>query len=146
MFIEQLDLSGMTISEAIDAVDDYIAGKTASKIRLNINDNWVEVTAGDMGLSCGNAEVVEEAFEYGKEGNIVQRYKTMKDLQQEPYTFDLEFGIDEEKIRSIIEEKCTVYDVAAQDATVTRSGSSFEITPRRDRSQAGRGCICTDGD
>ena len=81
VFIEQLDLSGMTISEAIDAVDDYIAGKTASKIRLNINDNWVEVTAGDMGLSCGNAEVVEEAFEYGKEGNIVQRYKTMKDLQ-----------------------------------------------------------------
>ena len=129
VFIEQLDLSGMTISEAIDAVDDYIAGKTASKIRLNINDNWVEVTAGDMGLSCGNAEVVEEAFEYGKEGNIVQRYKTMKDLQQEPYTFDLEFGIDEDTIRSIIEEKCTVYDVAAQDATVTRNGSSFEITP-----------------
>ena len=58
VFIEQLDLSGMTISEAIDAVDDCVAGKTASKIRLTINDNWVEVTAGDMGLSCGNAEVV----------------------------------------------------------------------------------------
>ena len=45
VFIEQLDLSGMTISEAVNAVDDYIAGKTASKIRLNINDNWVEAVS-----------------------------------------------------------------------------------------------------
>lgn len=129
IFIDDVDMSGMTISEAVDAIDDYITGKTGSRITLNINNNWVEVTAGDMGLSCGNTGIVEEAFEYGKEGNIVQRYKIMKDLQVEPYTFDLEFDINEEKIRSIIEEKCTVYDVEATDATVTKSGDGFEITP-----------------
>lgn len=129
IFIDEVDMSGMTISEAVDAIDAYIEGKTGSRITLNINDNQVEVTAGDMGLSCGNAQVVEEAFEYGKEGNIVQRYKIMKDLQAEPHTFDLEFDISDEKIRSIIEEQCTVFDVKATDATVKKSGNGFEITP-----------------
>ena len=129
IFIDDMDMSGMTIAEAVDAVDAYIQDRTDSQITLNINENHVTVSAGDMGLSCGNSQIVEEAFEYGKEGNFVQRYKIMKDLQQEPYTFDLEFDIDAEKIRSIIEEKCTVYDVEATDATVTKSGSSFEITP-----------------
>ena len=65
IFIDDVDMSGMTISEAVDAIDDYITGKTGSRITLNINNNWVEVTAGDMGLSCGNTGIVEEAFEYG---------------------------------------------------------------------------------
>ena len=129
VYIEDMDMSGMMVSEAIEAVDSYVKGRMDTMIRLNIEDNWVEVSASDMGLSCEDANVVEEAFEYGKEGNIVQRYKIMKDLQQEPHVFSLQFQVDEDTIRSIVEEKCTVYDVEAEDATVTREGGSFEITP-----------------
>ncbi len=129
VYIEDMDMSGMTVSEAIEAVDSYVQSRMDTTIRLNVNDNWVEVSASDMGLVCEDTDVVEKAFEYGKAGNIVQRYKIMKDLQQEPYTFELQFQVDEDTIRSIVEEKCTVYNVEAEDAAVTKTSDGFDITP-----------------
>jgi len=129
VFINEVDMSGMTISEAVDAVDEYMVNKSQSTVRLNIEDNWVEVKAEELGLSCANDEVIEEAFEYGKEGNYVQKYKIMKDLQQEPYVFELKFEVNEEKVRAVVENKCKIYDVDAQDAKIKKDGDEFEIIP-----------------
>jgi len=129
VFIDDIDMSGMTISEAVAAVDEYITATSQCTIRLNIDSNWVEVKASDLGLSCANDEVVEEAFEYGKNGNYVQKYKIMKDLQNEPHVFDLIFEVKEDKVRSVVEEKCTVYNMEATDASIRKEGDGFEIIP-----------------
>ena len=40
---------------------------------------------GELGLHWGNPELVTDALELGTRGNVIERYKIMKDLQRENY-------------------------------------------------------------
>ena len=107
VFIGDIDVSGMTTLEAEDAVNSYVDGLKEKEITLNaLNGNTVTVTAEELGIEWDNKEVVDEAGELGKAGNIVQRYKALKDLEHQNEIFPLSISIDEAAVRSDIEEKC----------------------------------------
>ena len=90
IFIDCVDVSGMTGLEAEAAVNDYVAKLSDATVTLNaLNDNRVSVKAGELGLKWSNHQVVTEAGELGKSGNIVQRYKALKDLEHENRVFDM---------------------------------------------------------
>lgn len=40
------------------------------------------MTAADLGISFSNLNVVDEAIDVGRSGNLIKRYKDKKDLQQ----------------------------------------------------------------
>lgn len=130
VFIGGIDVSGMTPEEANQAVEAYVEeGKTVS-ITLNaVEGNQVTVTAGDMGLAWSNPEVIEEAAALGKKGNVVQRYKTLQDLQHENKVFDLTLSPDKELIRKVVTEQCGQFNVEAKDAQLTRTDGVFTVTP-----------------
>ncbi|MBO6016176.1 MAG: VanW family protein, partial [Lachnospiraceae bacterium] len=71
----------------------------------------------------------EQAAAIGKEGNIVKRYKVLRDLQHENMVFDIVYDFDESKLREIIETDCEPFNVSAQDATLTRENGQFVIEP-----------------
>lgn len=130
IYIGDVDVSGMTTLEAEQAVNDYIASMADEQITLDaMNDNRITVTAGELGLKWANPGVVDEAGEVGKAGNIIQRYKTLKDLEHENLVFPLELSVDEEAIRSLVEDDCSAFNVEAVDATMTRENGEFVITP-----------------
>src|SRR5574344_435073 len=82
IYAGSIDLSGATAAQAKQKIEDYITALQSASITLNaVNSNAVTVTAADLGLSWANPEIVDEAAGLGKEGNIVQRYKQLKDLQ-----------------------------------------------------------------
>ena len=118
VFIGDIDVSGMTTLEAEDAVNSYVDGLKEKEITLNaLNGNTVTVTAEELGIEWDNKEVVDEAGELGKAGNIVQRYKALKDLEHQNEIFPLSISFDEAAVRSVIEEKCLQYNVEAVDGT-----------------------------
>ena len=130
ILIGSVDVSGLTTLEAEEAVRSYVENLGDTKITLNaLNNNTVEVSAKDLGLHWENTGVVDEAGNLGKAGNIVQRYKALKDLEHENKVFPLEIDYDEEAIRNIIEEKCLQYNVEPVDGTLTRENGSFVYTP-----------------
>ena len=90
IFISGVEVSGMTKDEAALAVEDYVTGLESVEITLEmVEGNEVRVSAGELGISWSNPEVVDEAMEIGTYGNVIQRYKIMKDLQHENHIFDL---------------------------------------------------------
>lgn len=128
IYISGMDVGGMTAGEAEAAIDDYVNSIKPAIITLNTaNGGEVQITAGDLGLTWVNRELVEEAAGIGQEGNVIIRYKMMKDLQQENIIYELELAFDKEAIRSILEEKCVKYNSEAVNAALSRADGTFVI-------------------
>jgi vancomycin resistance protein YoaR len=130
IYIGNVDVSGLTEEEAVQKVQEYISEIGQKEITLNaMNDNSYTVSADEIGLTWTNADVVTEAVKVGKSGNIVQRYKVLKDLEHENMVLPLTFAVDRQSVISIIQDECDKFNVKAVDATLSRENGQFVIQP-----------------
>ena len=128
IYADQINLSGMTASEAKSEVQAYVDSFADVQITLHaVDDQAIVITASEVGLKWANPEIVEEAASLGKDGNIVQCYKALKDLEHSNKIYKVEFEFDKEKIRALIEEQGAQYSKEAIDAVLTRNDSVFQI-------------------
>lgn len=96
VLIQGMDLSGMNKQEAAQAVEQYIE-ETLRPMQIILqtsNNTDVQVTAGDLGIRWNNPEILDEALAIGTEGNVIARYKVLKDLQRESVNYELTFDFD----------------------------------------------------
>lgn len=128
IFIGDIDVSGMGREEAAAAVQGYVDGLKEVPLTLKaVGDNTVTVNAGEMGIVWTNQDVLDEALSLGRQGNIVKRYKALKDLERENKRFDIELGFDQTALNRVLTEQCTQFDVEAQDASLRRENGQFVI-------------------
>lgn len=129
IYVNDINLSGMTVSEAKKAVQDYVDSFGQTRIVLHANEGQtIETTASEIGLKWGNPEIIDEAAGLGKDGNIVQCYKALKDLEYANRLFDVTFDFDKNKIKTLVEEQGAQYSVEAVDAVLTRVDGVFQIS------------------
>lgn len=128
VFADEIDLSGMNAQEATEAVEAYVESLRGTQITLLAGGNTeVPVTAGEMGLAWGNPEIITEALGVGTRGNVIERYKMLKDLERENLVYPIEFTYDFQAVTDILTERCAKYDVAAEDATLVRENGAFRV-------------------
>ena len=128
VYAGEISLAEMTQTEAQEAVQAYVDSLGSSVITLNVVDgNTVTATASELGMSWSNQNLVSEAVNLGKSGNVVARYKAVKDLEHENKVYDIQFSFDQEAIASLIENDCAEYNVEAVDAHLTRVDGEFVI-------------------
>lgn len=125
VMIDEVDVSGMTKSEALKALASYEKSLGERTLTLNIGEESVKVKLSELGISFSNEEVVEEAIGIGRTGNIVKRYKDQKDLQHSGKTFDLMWQVDETLVKTFVEETCTQFDREAENASLSRANGAF---------------------
>ena len=85
-----------------------------------------------MGLTVLNQEVIDEALNLGKTGNLIARYKDKKDLEKEPKHFDIVFGSDEDKIATLLGVNADNLNQQAVNCGLKRENGSFTITEGAD--------------
>lgn len=130
IYVEEMSLEGKTAKEARSMIEEYVDSISDKVITLvAVGKSQVQITPADIGFYWSNQEIVDEAAAIGQVGNVVQRYKAAKDLQYQPKVYQLEFDIDRELVKSLLAEKCSVYNQEAADATLTRENGSFVIIP-----------------
>ena len=95
VYFGEVSVGGMTQEEAKAAVEEYISGKLSQTITLQSGKNTVQVPASQFGISWGNPEIAEEAAGLGKSGNLITRYKAMKDLENEDKVYELSYEADQ---------------------------------------------------
>ena len=128
VYADTVDLSGKTRPEATAAIEAYVEElKSAEITLLAAEDNEVIITAGDLGITWVNKELITEALELGTHGNVIQRYKTLKDLEHNNYTFDLVFDFDIEAINNVLADKCTKFDQKAINVSLKRENDAFQV-------------------
>lgn len=128
IFADNVELSGMTKEEATQAVNDYVESlKTVEITLLAADGKEVVTTAGALGITWENRELVTEALEIGTHGNIIERYKVMKDLEHENLTYDVELGFDVSAINDILVNQCTKYNRDAVNVSLKRENGTFQV-------------------
>lgn len=127
VYIGGVDVSGMTAEEAKNAVGQTIDTARDVCLTLTVDDATAEVQAGEMGLAWKNTDVVEEALGLGKSGNIVKRYKDKKDLENNNRSYGIEYGVDRDKIKKVVEDNADVWNRAPSDAEISMDSGSFEV-------------------
>lgn len=129
VLIQGMDLSGMNKDEAAEAVEQYVEEtlRPVTVTLLTSNNVEVQVTVGELGIAWSNPEILDEALAIGTEGNVITRYKVLKDLQHEPVNYELTFSYDINAINDILTEQCSQYDQPAIDATLKRENGAFTV-------------------
>lgn len=128
IYIGDISVAGMTADEARNAVNEYIDSLREVEITLLVTEeNSVTVTAGELGVSWGNPEIVDAAAMLGTQGNIVQRYKALKDLEKENKVYAIELDFDIVAINRILADECKQYDTTAVDMGLVLENGVFRV-------------------
>ncbi len=144
VFIGPVDVSGMSTDEAEEAVSDYVDELSGKTLTLHVDDGEeMEFCADDIDLYWSNTGIVGDAYALGHQGNLVERYKALKDLEHNKHTFDISFGYDDEAVDALIEKCGDSFDQEKKDYTLTKTDAGFQISDGQsgyvvDREQSAR--------
>ena len=129
IYADDMDLSGMTTKEAEDKIKSYVDSFGETEITLNaVDGGTIVTTASELGLKWGNRGILDEASNFGRDGDILQCYKELRDLEYSNKVYNIAFDFDKSKIRSLIEENAEQYNQEAINASMIRTDGGFEIT------------------
>ena len=129
IYANDMDLSGMTTQEAGDKIKTYVDSFGVAEITLNaVNGGTINTTAAELGLKWGNETILDEVANFGRDGDILQCYKELKDLEHSNKIYKVAFEFDKDRIRTIIEENAEQYNQEAVNATMMKTETGFEIT------------------
>ena len=129
IYANDMNLSGMTTQEARDMVEAYVDSFGETEITLNaVNGGTIVTTAAELGLRWGNETVLDEAANFGRDGDILQCYKELKDLEYRNKIYKITFDFDKEKIRALLEKNVGQYNQEAINATLVKTEEGFQIT------------------
>jgi vancomycin resistance protein YoaR len=123
-----MDVGGMTFEEEKKTVEDYIAAVSNESVTLQVGKQEKSFPMAEIGLACSNPEVINEAYDYGKKGNLFERIKMVYGLTKTPKTFPLTFYFDEAKAREKIISVEKEFLAKKKNATIKRKKGKFKVT------------------
>ena len=132
IYMGGINAAGKTVDEVKAEVEAYVEELKSKTITLSVFDNKVEVTGEEFGISCANLDVLTEALEYGTKGNIIERYKALKDLENQPMEYNIDLEVDREALKNVVVEKCETFNQEAEDATLEKTSNGFEVKEGKD--------------
>ena len=129
IYVDDICLAGMTEYDAEQTLDAIVSQRNAATITLiGVREMEIPVQVSEMGLEWKNKRIVGEAASLGKTGNVIKRYKDLKDLEKNNKVYSMEYVADKNAMQAIMEEKCSISNVAPVDATLTRENEEFVVT------------------
>ena len=129
VYIGSLDVSGMTVDEAGQAVSSFVESQKNSEITLTVGeDKNLTIFGSDLGITWENTDVVNEAYALGHQGNIIQRYKALKDLEKSNHVFEIEYGFDDEALAVIIDRCSSSFDQEKVNYSLKKTDEGFVVT------------------
>jgi len=128
VYIDEVNVSGMNREEAEAAVEEFVEGLRSRGVAIMVNGNIVYTTMGDLGYAIEENDNIDQALSLGKSGNLIKRYKDLKDIEQGSVVYPVSFSYDEEKIKELVSVDVSAYNIPPTNATISREGGDFVYT------------------
>lgn len=128
VYIEGIDVGGMTVEDARSAVEDYIDGLENTVLNISFNGEVSSISMKELGFAWENTDVVAQAALLGNTGNILERYKSASSVENETAVFDLTYAWQESKLRSFLQNEAEERKTEPVEATLTREDGEFVTT------------------
>ncbi|MCI9427287.1 MAG: hypothetical protein HFI81_05960 [Eubacterium sp.] len=127
VYFDDIDVSGMTEQEADRALEAHMNTVRNKSFTLTTGEKSIQVSAEDLGIEIKNPEIVEEALNLGKTGNLIARYKDKKDLEKEPKRFSIKYKCEEDKIETLLGVNMANLNQEAVNCGLKRENGAFQI-------------------
>ncbi len=109
--VEGIELGGLTEKEAEDKIAEYTNAVLDSKFTLKTDSKQIEATAKALGVTWSNTDLATQAYNVGRCGNLIQRYKALKDLENSSINLKCAFELKKETLQAFLannKEKITL--------------------------------------
>lgn len=127
VYIGSIYVGGMTADEASEAVGAYMDEVADAELTLVAGERSTVVSAKELGIEFSDMSVIEEAMDVTKGGNLIKRYKDIKDLENGDKVIAMRFSVNTEEVAALLEEKADELNQEAVDNGLTREDGRFVI-------------------
>ena len=117
IFVEGIDVGGMTEEEMKAAVRQKVDELAATPVTLTIDGQEITAFLSDFGLTWANESITDEILTLGTTGTILQRYKDQKDIEKDKKEYSLTFRCDPEMVKNYA-KTCSSYDTEPVNARI----------------------------
>ena len=129
VYLDGVYVGGLTKNEAMEEYDKYIDGIEDLGITFTTSSGAYSTKLEDIGISVSVEDAVEKAFNYGRQGNILFRYKEIKALEEENVVLVPEKKFDESTLKDKLENETSDMVTEAKNASVSRENGEFIVYP-----------------
>lgn len=137
--IEGIDVSGKTRQQAVELLETHMEPLLErEKLAMTYNGDTWDIELENIGGSFDYMEAVREAYETGRTENLPERIREILKVRKEGKDIPLRFRYDVLALRAFIEGIDRLMETSPVNASMTRTGDSFDIIPGR----AGVGVDC----
>ena len=131
IYIDNINVTDMTRSQMKKAVEARMQDLSDDVIVLYAGDNQVRTTAGALGLTYTNKDVIEEALSIGKKGNIFKRFLADRQLSSKgPIVLDLTFSVSRSDVSTVLAKNADALNCSPQsNGVILNDDNTFTLTP-----------------
>lgn len=127
VYIGNTYVGGMTEAEAEEAVASYVSRTEASVFTFAVGDKQIQAEASELGIHFSDVNVIQEAMDVGRSGNLIKRYKDKKDLEHGGRVIPMPLAVDHTAVQTLFEEKAGELNQEAVDNGLIRENGEFRI-------------------
>ena len=117
VFVEGVDLGGLTRGEMSDAIDEKVRSLSKTPVTFHLRGETISASLGDFGLTWTNKEILDEIMGLGSSGNILKRYMDKKDIEQNRMEYELTFQADSDMVEKFA-GSLSAYNTEPTNATI----------------------------
>ncbi|MDE5966603.1 MAG: VanW family protein [Lachnospiraceae bacterium] len=128
IYIDGMDVGGMTKAEAEHTFEDYIEKLESAKVSFTAYGRSYDIAFSEMGLKLDGEDAVERAFAYGRTGNLLARYKEILEAKKSPVDIMIEKSVNQNTLIEKLENLTEDVNVKAKDASIARKNGAFVVT------------------
>lgn len=129
------DVSGMTEKEAVKAVKAEVKKYSTQKVSFKLETgDVIEAALEELGFTAKDiTAAVKEAESYGKTGNAVLAYKTIRKSEKGKlaYTVPLKLKVSKEKVNTVLLSRSKEYLLVPVNASVTQENGEVTVVPEK---------------
>lgn len=119
------DLSGLTEAEAKEAIEEYADTLLARKISLDLNETVYEISMEELGVTWNNPEATKQVDNMAMVGNVIDRYKQKKDVENNPVDITIDLAIDTEVLEALVNQYVEGCTIAVTEPALIRTPEGF---------------------
>jgi vancomycin resistance protein YoaR len=94
--------AGASEQEAERRIRAYVDGLQDEAVTLQAGNKKIQTTAGDLGLTWKNTDVVKQAVSYGKTGSLFTRFRQIRSLKDGKKIYPIVLASDPDRVERVI--------------------------------------------
>lgn len=128
VYIENIDVSGKQFAEAEKLINEkYGKILLSKKVKIHVNDKIYVLDYKKIEAKYNINNVVKEAFSYGKQGNVIEKYKLIKGDQKKEYK--LSFAYNSKPVDELVDKIEQEINRNPENAKISITNGNIMITP-----------------